>query len=582
MKNFIRILCVLMVMLIALSTLVFSASAAEFRDYYEEPQLLWGDADLDGKVNVKDATTLQKYIAKLIELPENSIYYGDVNGSGDITISDATTIQKYVANLIDKFPAEESYGNYYECKADGVAIDVEFAADSFAVISLTVENDGYYDISATPSKGGEIYFEITNDTMPGAWFSETDGESSFAFADMDADVYEVYMYTMGIEDVEVSFKVSPSDFEPPFDFASVDEINAGDVIGVNAVVGELVYKVDMTKLSYEGDAYVIYTKDGNNAVTMKCYDSNFCVVGESFSDDNGDAWLYVYEDYINTEFYVVVSPEETEGDYTICCDTNLGMLKASADEATLDEVYVIKAEVYTEEIEDEIVEYAAAQAVFKFTPDASGYYSFNFKKSDFIGVMALIADFDSPDSAYIMLSEKEEGGRLFDVLHLEANRDYYIISMISLETAGDVEFYISTSDEEEYEQAQKDNFFDDATDDQEEITEIFAGDTVEVKIEASDEEFFTKPFMFTAVEDCTIVIFSEGSEDACIYISGEDGEELFLGDDITLIHSTLRDFAVIGTLEKGEKIYFNVGTYADESDSFSFKVVYESDYTPLA
>ena len=581
MKSFIRILSVMIVLLMVLSSLMLSASAAEFKDYYEEPLLLWGDADLDGKVNVKDATTLQKYIAKLIELPENSLYYGDVNGSYDITISDATTIQKYVANLIDKFPVEEADGNYYECRADGVAIDVEFAADSFAIITLTVEKGGYYDICATPFKGGEIYFEITNDTMPGAWFSETDGESSFAFAEMAADVYVVYMYTMGDEDVAASFKVSTSDYEPPFDIASADELNAGDVIEVKAGAGDLVYKVDMSKLSYDGDTYVLYTKGGNKGITMKCYDSNLSVISESLPDDNGDAWLYVFSDYINTELYVVVSHKEGVGDYTLYCDTNLGMLKAFSEKATLDEVYIIKAESYMEEHDGEITEYAGAEANFTFTPDVSGYYSFNFEKSDYIGVMAVITDLESADSAYIMLNEKEEGGRLFDVLYLEANCEYYIFAMISLETAGDVEFYISTSDEEEYKQAQEDNFFDDATQDQEEVTEIFAGDTVEVEIEATDDEFFTKPFAFTAPEDCTIVIFSEGSEDACIYISDEDGVDLFLGDDITLVHSTLRDFAVIGTLEKGETVYFNLGTYSEETDSFSFKVVYESDYTPL-
>lgn len=59
-----------------------------------------GDVNLDGKVNIKDATTLQKHLAKIIKLDENSLKVSDTNRDGKISISDATTIQKKIANLI--------------------------------------------------------------------------------------------------------------------------------------------------------------------------------------------------------------------------------------------------------------------------------------------------------------------------------------------------------------------------------------------------------------------------------------------------------------------------------------------------
>ena len=63
-------------------------------------ELLFGDANLDGKVNIKDATALQKHLAKLLTLSEKNLSVSDTNKDGRITISDATAIQKKIAGLI--------------------------------------------------------------------------------------------------------------------------------------------------------------------------------------------------------------------------------------------------------------------------------------------------------------------------------------------------------------------------------------------------------------------------------------------------------------------------------------------------
>ncbi|MBQ9742873.1 MAG: hypothetical protein IJV88_04275 [Ruminococcus sp.] len=55
-----------------------------------------GDADTNGKVDVRDATTIQKEVAMLIQLGEERVL-ADVNGDEDITVRDATEIQKWVA-----------------------------------------------------------------------------------------------------------------------------------------------------------------------------------------------------------------------------------------------------------------------------------------------------------------------------------------------------------------------------------------------------------------------------------------------------------------------------------------------------
>lgn len=60
---------------------------------------LLGDVTLDGKVNIIDATAIQKYLAGSIEFSEVRKLNADVNGDGKISITDATTVQKIIAGM---------------------------------------------------------------------------------------------------------------------------------------------------------------------------------------------------------------------------------------------------------------------------------------------------------------------------------------------------------------------------------------------------------------------------------------------------------------------------------------------------
>lgn len=68
-----------------------------------QPSSKLGDADLNGSVNVKDATTIQKHIAGLITLSDSALDVCDTTRDSRITVSDATAIQKFVAGLIIEF-----------------------------------------------------------------------------------------------------------------------------------------------------------------------------------------------------------------------------------------------------------------------------------------------------------------------------------------------------------------------------------------------------------------------------------------------------------------------------------------------
>ena len=64
---------------------------------------LLGDANLDGTVNILDATEIQRFMAELCTMTDEQKALADVDHDGSITVLDATVIQRYLAELIEKF-----------------------------------------------------------------------------------------------------------------------------------------------------------------------------------------------------------------------------------------------------------------------------------------------------------------------------------------------------------------------------------------------------------------------------------------------------------------------------------------------
>ena len=63
-----------------------------------------GDVNGDGKVNIKDATMIQKAVAKIIDFTDAEKLRADVNADGKNNIKDATVIQKFVAKIETGYP----------------------------------------------------------------------------------------------------------------------------------------------------------------------------------------------------------------------------------------------------------------------------------------------------------------------------------------------------------------------------------------------------------------------------------------------------------------------------------------------
>ena len=52
--------------------------------------------DLNGKVDVRDATEIQRYIAEITTLTDTQLSVADMNYNGIINVMDATAIQRYL------------------------------------------------------------------------------------------------------------------------------------------------------------------------------------------------------------------------------------------------------------------------------------------------------------------------------------------------------------------------------------------------------------------------------------------------------------------------------------------------------
>lgn len=61
---------------------------------------LLGDVNMDSKLNIRDATAIQKHLASIATLDAKALAVADFNKDGKINIKDATAIQKKLAGLI--------------------------------------------------------------------------------------------------------------------------------------------------------------------------------------------------------------------------------------------------------------------------------------------------------------------------------------------------------------------------------------------------------------------------------------------------------------------------------------------------
>ena len=85
-----------------IATLTASAQSADESGMIPAEEVnipLLGDANGDGKINISDATAIQRHVAEMTLLNDEYLEAADVDGDGEITETDATLIQKYLASI---------------------------------------------------------------------------------------------------------------------------------------------------------------------------------------------------------------------------------------------------------------------------------------------------------------------------------------------------------------------------------------------------------------------------------------------------------------------------------------------------
>ena len=86
--------------IVFLLLLTLSISFSSINIFASSTSNIIGDVDCSQKVNVRDATAIQKYLAKVVALSENELKLADTDSNSKINIKDATGIQKWLAKLL--------------------------------------------------------------------------------------------------------------------------------------------------------------------------------------------------------------------------------------------------------------------------------------------------------------------------------------------------------------------------------------------------------------------------------------------------------------------------------------------------
>ena len=101
-KKTLSVISALLAVMLLLSSLsimpVFAANKDDLTSV--SAKRLIGDVDSNGKVNVRDATNIQKFLAAIIEFTDEQVELADTDGNTKVNIKDATAIQKWLAKLI--------------------------------------------------------------------------------------------------------------------------------------------------------------------------------------------------------------------------------------------------------------------------------------------------------------------------------------------------------------------------------------------------------------------------------------------------------------------------------------------------
>jgi len=135
------------------------AQALPVISFAEETNVVYGDANEDGKVNMSDAVLIMQSISNPSEyhITEQGVNNADVCNRGDsLTNLDALSIQKLEAKLITELPeswqnAPVTEGTQIHLNGDSITVDGDYAEVSGTTVTIT--HSGSYYIDGTLNDG---------------------------------------------------------------------------------------------------------------------------------------------------------------------------------------------------------------------------------------------------------------------------------------------------------------------------------------------------------------------------------------------------------------------------------------------
>ena len=180
-----------------------TTAAPETTTPVQTVEVLLGDADSSGKIDVKDVTHIQKHIASYFTLEGTPALAADVDGNGTIDVNDATLIQKYLA----------SYNVDYK-----IGEVVQFGSDTPAP---TAENPQPTEVQPTtaavqPTDSPEpTTAAATDEPEPSKGIDPPQGEITFYVPNyvdwLDNDGCKLWIYNEDTDEVRVAKEYNSND-----------------------------------------------------------------------------------------------------------------------------------------------------------------------------------------------------------------------------------------------------------------------------------------------------------------------------------------------------------------------------------
>lgn len=295
MKNSVKLLSIIMIIILLMSVMILPASAVR-------SPLRYGDANADYSVDITDATEIQRYLAKHIKLTDFGLFAADVDDDNDVSILDATEIQRKLAQLIDEFPV--GYWCQIDVYAEALIADYS-SGKAMAGVPVTfkaIASGGPGELKYTFYINGEVVRESSTDnvfvhtfTEPGTYHVEYRVTNAvgingvWGFDYIVVDPYDTTgmvniqsIYHKGFYDAYPTFEAIAKDGATPYEYKfelymvgyatnGESEFETLNLVEIQDYSQSNSFTVSTFLENYTDYELIVYVKDANSNETSENY-----------------------------------------------------------------------------------------------------------------------------------------------------------------------------------------------------------------------------------------------------------------------------------------------------------------------